>query len=77
MADFGGNLVPVAEEEGNAPQSRQTHKSENDSAEGGSLSAEKPAHKVKLEQADRAPVQRADDNQYQRCSVKHFVISWK
>ena len=77
MADLRGNLVPVAEEKGYAPQSCQTHEGENDSAEGGSLSAEKPAHKVELEQADRAPVQRADDNQYQRCSVKHFVISWK
>ena len=75
MADLGGGLVPVAEEKGNAPQSSQTHEGENDPAEGGSLSAEKPAHKVELEKSDRAPVQRADDHQYQRCSVKHFVIS--
>ena len=75
MANFGGGFVPVAEEQGNAPKSRQTDEGEDNSAEGGSLSAEKPAHKVELEQADRAPVQRADDNEYQRCSVKHLVIS--
>ena len=48
MADFGGGFVSVAEEEGNAPQSRQTHEGENDSAEGGSLSAEKPSQMVQI-----------------------------
>ena len=50
-------------QKGNAPKSRQRDDRVDDAADQGVLSAEDPRYKVKLEQADAAPVHSTDDNQ--------------
>ena len=59
------DLFPVAEQKGNSPNPRQSNQGINDPADRRRLPAKHPGHNVKLEQADAAPVQRADDHQDQ------------
>ena len=61
-----GAAILRAEEQGDAPKTRQTHQTVNDAGEQGQLAAEEEGHGVEPEEADAAPVQRADDHQDQR-----------
>ena len=54
-----------AEQERCAPQARQSHQGIDDTADDGVLTAEEPGYKVKLENADEAPVGTADNGQDQ------------
>ena len=63
---MGCAAILRAEEQGDAPKTRQTHQTVNDAGEQGQLAAEEEGHGVEPEEADAAPVQRADDHQDQR-----------
>ena len=65
------NFFPLPEEQRDAPDTRQRDKGKNDTADCRSLATKGPAHYVELEQADAAPVDRADDHKDQSDSVQH------
>jgi hypothetical protein len=70
-----------AEKQGNAPSARKRDDRIDDAAEDGILTAEKPSDKVKLKKTDTAPVERTDDRENERDSIKHhiklpFVKKW-
>ena len=72
LFDLLGDLVvgfAGAEEERDAPDAGERNDGINDAAEDRGLAAAQPCHKVKLEQADAAPVQRADDGEDQRNTI--------
>ena len=50
-----------AEKHRNAPQAGKTYKGINDPAEQRILASKQPCYKVELENADKAPVEGADD----------------
>ena len=56
------NLVPLAEEQRNAPNTGQGHEGKHDAADRRALSAKQPAHNVELEQTDAPPVEGADND---------------
>lgn len=56
----------VPEEHGDAPKARHAHQRVDDAADGAHLAAEEKRHAVEAEKAHAAPIQRADDDQYQR-----------
>ena len=57
------NEVIVPEQEGNAPYGGDADERVDDAAQNGALSAEKPCDEIKLENADEAPVDAADDDE--------------
>lgn len=62
IALFPIDTRPVlAEQEGNAPKTCQTDQAINDSAQHSALPSKDPCNQVKLEQAYKTPVQRADN----------------
>lgn len=63
--------VAQAQQAGDGAQRRQTHQREDDAADGAGGTAEQPAHKVKAEQADEAPVHAAHNEQSNTDFVKH------
>ena len=60
------NEVIVPEQEGNAPYGGDADECVDDAAQNGALSAEKPCDEIKLENADEAPVDAADNGQQQQ-----------
>ena len=63
-------LRPVlAEQQGDEPQSGNAHQRIDDAADGAGLPAEQECHAVKAEKPHAAPVQRTDDDEYQRDAV--------
>lgn len=67
----GGMVVAKAEEQGDAPETGQTHKCVDNAGEDGKLAAEEEGHGVKSEQADAAPVERANDGNQDCNFIKH------
>ena len=65
LSDLADGILCVsfAEEQGNAPDSRQCDDRINDAAEYCVLTAEDPCDKVKLEKTDATPVQSTNDRQ--------------
>ena len=61
----GASLVAVPEEQRDAPDAGQPHQGIDDPAENGHLPAAEEGYDVEAENADAAPVQRADDGQRQ------------
>lgn len=61
-----------SEQEGNAPDARESDYGIYDSADNGVLSAEQPRDYVKLKQPYRAPVDCAYNDKNQWYSVKHY-----
>ena len=57
------NEVIVPEQEGNAPYGGDADECVDDAAQNGALPAEKPCDEIKLENADEAPVDAADDDE--------------
>ena len=69
-------LLPVPEEEGDAPNTRQRDNRIDHATNGSALAAESPCHYVELKQADAAPVDGADDHKDQCQSVQHVFHSF-
>lgn len=67
---FDGFAIAV-EEEGDAPKSRKRNDGIDKAAEQGVLTAEQPCHRIEPKQSDRTPVERTDNADDQRNSVKH------
>jgi hypothetical protein len=71
----GISLFPVAcggipaEQQRNTPYGRKAHEGIDHSAHGGRLTAADICHKIKAEQAHKAPVQAADYGKYQRNAI--------
>ena len=63
-----------AKQEGDAPQARESYYGIDDTAEERTLAPKKPCHKIKLENAHKAPVQTADYGQNHRYGI-HFSTS--
>ena len=59
------DLVLRAEDQRDAPDTGQSHHGEDDACEQRSGAPTDPRHRIETEKADRAPVQRADDNKDQ------------
>ena len=66
-----GKQCVFPEQQGQAPYAGKRDQCVDDSADDRTLTAENPRHDVKLKQADAAPVERTDDDEDQRNSVKH------
>lgn len=60
-----------AEQQGYAPQGGYAHNGVDHAADGRRLPAEEVGHQVKAEQADKQPVDAADDAQQQGYAVQH------
>jgi len=60
-----------AEEKGNAPDARKCDEGVDNACNQGILTAADPRDEVELEKSDAAPVECADDNEYQGESVKY------
>lgn len=52
----------VFEQQVDTPDARQRDDYKDDTADNGIHSAEEPAHQVELKEADKSPIQSADDN---------------
>ena len=70
------NEVIVPEQEGNAPYGGDADECVDDAARRGALNAEKPCDEIKLENADEAPVDAADDHKDQSQFIQHFFHSF-
>ena len=68
-------LLTVAEEQGDAPDTRQRDNGIDHAADGSALAAESPCHNVELKQSDAAPVDSADNHEDKRQSVQHVFHS--
>jgi len=66
-----GSPFHIPEQQRDAPDTCKGNQRIDHTADGSTLTAEKPCHCVKLKQADAAPVERADDHQDQCDSVQH------
>ncbi len=62
---------PTSEEKGDAPKSRKGDYGIDYTGDYCLLSSADPCHKVKSEKTDTAPVECADDSEYQSESVKY------
>lgn len=67
----GRSKTIFPEQQRNTPQRRKADQCKNDSAYQGSLTAEKPSDKVKLENSNRAPVDSADNDENQCNDIDH------
>lgn len=72
VAGFGA----VAEQKRNAPDCRKTYKCVDDSAYNTGLSAANPCDEIELKDADRAPVDAADNRQDKTNFVEHISSSF-
>ena len=66
----------LAEQQGNAPQTRKRNNGINDPAQQCILAAKKPGNQVELEDAHKTPVDGANDRKDQRNGI-HLVTSVK
>ena len=64
-------VIPVLEQERDAPQRRCADDGVDDAAEQRCLAAEDPRHQVELEHAYQQPVDAADDRQQQGYGINH------
>ena len=64
--------ILVPEEQGDAPQSSQTHQCVDDPADHTGGAAAEKGHQVELEEPDQPPVDPADDGQDQRDFINDF-----
>ena len=62
-------MLTLAKQQSNAPKACQTYDGVDDAADNRALSTEQPGHQVKLEDADKAPVDRTDDGEDQCDSI--------
>ena len=69
----GQYLVPFAEKQRNAPQSRNGDQRKDDAADDGTRPAEDPGNDVELKQSDASPVDRTDHDQKQICPAWLFT----
>ncbi len=67
-------LTSSAEKQGNAPKTSQSNQSINDPAEYSTLATEEPCNKIKLENANQAPVDGTNDGKDQ-CDRIHRSTS--
>ncbi|MPM18885.1 hypothetical protein SDC9_65303 [bioreactor metagenome] len=65
LRHVGSALLVSLEEQRDAPQTCQANQRINDAGEGSHLPAAEKGHRVEAEQADAAPVQRADNGEHQ------------
>ncbi len=67
----------ASEKKGNAPKSCEGNQGVDDSGDDGLLAAADPCYEVELEKSDAAPVECADDNEYEGESVKYhsYILS--
>jgi len=72
---FGG-AGALAEEQGDAPQTRDAHDGVDDAAHGRGLAAENVGDEVKLKKSHEQPVDGADDGDGQRSTIKHGFHSF-
>ena len=64
------SLVLGAEDQRDAPDTRQGNHGEDDAREQRFRAAADPSHRIKTEKPYRAPVQRADDDEDQRDPIQ-------
>jgi len=64
-------LISLAEEKRDAPNARQGDDGVNDTADEGALPTTDPSDDIKLEKADAAPVERADNGKDQRNTIQN------
>ena len=67
-------MSALAEQQRDAPQTCQADDGVDDPADNAAGAAEQPGNKVKLKNANKTPVQRADDGQDQ-CQSIHVITS--
>lgn len=75
------NVLTLSEKKRNAPYTGKSNKGVDNSADQRILTAENPGNYVKLKKTDTAPVERTDDRENERDSIKHhiklpFVKKW-
>jgi hypothetical protein len=61
----------VAEQKRNTPDGRKCHQNVDQSAENGRCAAEHPCDQIQLKNADKTPVDTADNQQYQSKLIPH------
>ena len=66
-------MVIAAEQQADAPKGAQSDHHIDDSADNAGLSTTDPGHEVKLEKANQAPVDAADNQQRQCDFIQHML----
>ena len=72
-------IVPVAEEQSQAPQGANAYQGVDDPGHDGGLSSANPGYQVEAEYADQSPVNAADNGQRQGDPVNdvHEILSFQ
>lgn len=74
FCSFVGTAVTL-EQQGYTPKCGETDKGVDNTAHNGGLAAADPCNDVKSEKSDAAPVDTADDGQYQRNAIYNHAFT--